>query len=87
MRFELCIFTANDNDVRSGGNGIISVSRVIDNEHNLQKKEKEMKRMKMNQQCTINVYGIVWHGVSNNNDMTTVPTRNGMICSEWRIQF
>lgn len=35
VRFELCIFTANDNDVRSGGNGIMSVSRVIDSEHNL----------------------------------------------------
>lgn len=37
VRLELCILTANDNDVRSGGNGIMSDSLVIDNEHNLRK--------------------------------------------------
>lgn len=41
VRLELCIFTANDNDVKSGGNGIISVRRVIDNEHNLEAKKKQ----------------------------------------------
>lgn len=44
VRLELCIFTANDNDVRSGGNGIISVSLVIDTEHNLQKRREKKKK-------------------------------------------
>lgn len=35
VRFELCIFTANDSDVRSGGNGVNNVRRDIVNEHNL----------------------------------------------------
>lgn len=35
VRFELCILTANDNDVRSDGNGVKIVKRVTVNEHNL----------------------------------------------------
>lgn len=40
VRLELCIFTANDNDVISDGNGVISVSFVIESEHSLQEKNK-----------------------------------------------
>lgn len=46
VRLELCILTANDNDVRSGGSGIMSDSLVIDNEHNLRKNENGKKRKK-----------------------------------------
>jgi hypothetical protein len=43
VRFELCIFTANDNDVRSGGNVVNKDKRVIFSEHNLEKKRKNAR--------------------------------------------
>lgn len=35
VRFELCILTASDSDVKSDGNGASNVSRVIVSEHSL----------------------------------------------------
>lgn len=41
VRFELCILTANESDVISGGRVARRVSRVIVKEHNLKLKEKK----------------------------------------------
>lgn len=40
IRLELCILTANESDVNSGGSGVRSVKRVIVSEHNLKCKKK-----------------------------------------------
>lgn len=40
VRFELCILTANESDVRSGGRVVNRDSRVIVKEHNLQRSKK-----------------------------------------------
>lgn len=69
MRFELCIFTANDNDVRSGGNGIISVSRVIDNEHNLQNRREKTPKMKQPQKMEIFANAFI-------NDINRIKQKN-----------
>lgn len=42
--FELCILTASDSDVKSGGKCVNKVSRVIFNEHNLDTSEEKMQR-------------------------------------------
>lgn len=43
LRFELCIFTASDSDVKSGGKCVNRDSRVIFNEHNLNQIKLENK--------------------------------------------
>lgn len=43
VRFELCILTANESDVKSGGNGVINDNRVIFKEHNLEGDKRESK--------------------------------------------
>lgn len=45
VRFELCILTASDNDVKSGGKCVNKVSRVIFNEHNLENSEKNQNEI------------------------------------------
>lgn len=40
VRFELCILTANESDVMSGGRVVKSDSRVIVKEHNLKKRNR-----------------------------------------------
>lgn len=39
VRFELCILTASESDVRSAGRAVSSDKRVIVSEHNLEREE------------------------------------------------
>lgn len=45
VRFELCIFTANDSDDKSDGNGASNDKRVIVSEHNLWKMKRDKKQI------------------------------------------